>query len=341
MRSVLKQEKRLEVPNQALPNELEMFQEQARHERFMTTKALLVQRGKGKGEKGKGKPKPKLKDKVGPWSKGEGPKPPRPNPQKEGMCFHCNNEGHCKGNCPQYLEELNGGGASTSSIFVIEVNLSISTSWVLDTGGGSHICSNVQGLRNRKTLAKGEVDLRVGNGARVTALEIGDLDLTLPSGLVILLKNCYYVPSMSRNIISISCLDMDGFSFIIQNNMISIHREGIFYGNGLLSNGLYILNLDDNEPIYNVNTKRIKSNEINPTYFWHCRLGHANEKRISRLHKDGILGSFDTCESCLRGKMTKSPFNKQGERASDLLGLIHTDVCGPLSTTARGGFSYC
>ena len=38
--------------------------------------------------------------------------------------------------------------------------------------------------------------------------------------------------------------------------------------------------------------------------------------------------------------MTKSPFNKQGERASDLLGLIHTDVCGPLSTTARGGFSY-
>ena len=52
------------------------------------------------------------------------------------------------------------------------------------------------------------------------------------------------------------------------------------------------------------------------------------------------LESFDTCESCLRGKMTKSPFNKQGERASDLLGLIHTDVCGPLSTTARGEFSY-
>ena len=39
-------------------------------------------------------------------------------------------------------------------------------------------------------------------------------------------------------------------------------------------------------------------------------------------------------------KMTKSPFNKQGERASDLLGLIHTDVCRPLSTTARGDFSY-
>ena len=38
--------------------------------------------------------------------------------------------------------------------------------------------------------------------------------------------------------------------------------------------------------------------------------------------------------------MTKSPFNKKGERASDLLGLIHIDVYGPLSTSARGGYSY-
>ena len=73
-----------------------MFQEQARHERFMTIKALLVRKGKDKGEEGKGKPK----DKVGPWSKGKGPKAPRPNPQKEGMCFHYNNDGHWNGNCP-------------------------------------------------------------------------------------------------------------------------------------------------------------------------------------------------------------------------------------------------
>ena len=38
--------------------------------------------------------------------------------------------------------------------------------------------------------------------------------------------------------------------------------------------------------------------------------------------------------------MTKSPFNKKGERASNLLGLIHTDVCGALSTSVRGGYSY-
>ena len=42
--------------------------------------------------------------------------------------------------------------------------------------------------------------------------------------------------------------------------------------------------------------------------------------------------------------MTKTPFTGQSERANELLGLIrtyvHSDVCGPLSSTARGGFQY-
>jgi hypothetical protein len=38
--------------------------------------------------------------------------------------------------------------------------------------------------------------------------------------------------------------------------------------------------------------------------------------------------------------MTKTPFIGFPERASDLLKLIHTNVCGPMSTTTRGGFQY-
>ncbi|CAL8993174.1 unnamed protein product [Prunus brigantina] len=44
-----------------------------------------------------------------------------------------------------------------------------------------------------------------------------------------------------------------------------------------------------------------------------------------------------TCESC---KMSNLPFSGKGERVTEFLELIHTDVCGPLSTTSRGGFSY-
>ncbi|KAK8557946.1 hypothetical protein V6N13_008766 [Hibiscus sabdariffa] len=38
--------------------------------------------------------------------------------------------------------------------------------------------------------------------------------------------------------------------------------------------------------------------------------------------------------------MTKAPFSGKGERASDVLGLIHSDVCGTMNTQASGGFQY-
>jgi len=38
--------------------------------------------------------------------------------------------------------------------------------------------------------------------------------------------------------------------------------------------------------------------------------------------------------------MTKAHFNDFPERASELLELIHIDVCGPMSMTARGRFQY-
>ena len=107
---------------------------------------------------------------------------------------------------------------------------------------------------------------------------------------------------------------------------------------------IYVLDLED-KSVCNINTKRLRPNDLNPTFIWHCRLGHINEKHIEQLHKDGLLSSFDfksfdICESCLPGKMTKAPFTGHSERASDLLGFVHTDVYGPMSSIDRGGFQY-
>ena len=40
------------------------------------------------------------------------------------------------------------------------------------------------------------------------------------------------------------------------------------------------------------------------------------------------------------GKMTKMPFSGTMERATDLLEIIHTEVCGPMNVEARGGYRY-
>ena len=66
---------------------------------------------------------------------------------------------------------------------------------------------------------------------------------------------------------------------------------------------------------------------------------------IQKLLKDGYLDPFDyesytICEPYLHGKLTNSPFSETGERAIELLELIHSDVCGPMSTHVIGGYFY-
>ena len=88
--------------------------------------------------------------------------------------------------------------------------------------------------------------------------------------------------------------------------------------------------------LYGIITKRLKSESLNSSYLWHCCLGHIIDKYVSKLHKFGNLRSFDyesydTCESCLKGKMSKTPFNKKGEHATETLIMIHLDVCEHMS----------
>ena len=53
--------------------------------------------------------------------------------------------------------------------------------------------------------------LRIENGARVAAVAVGTYPLRLPSNLDLVLKDCYYVPAASRNLISVSCLALEGY----------------------------------------------------------------------------------------------------------------------------------
>ena len=137
-----------------------------------------------------------------------------------------------------------------------------------------------------------------------------------------------------------SCLLQYSYSFKTEDNCYSIYMNKTFNGHTPNENSLFDLDRSDTH-IHNIDVKRCKVNNDSTTYLWHCRLGHIGVKRMKKLHKDGFsesLGyeSFDACEPCLLGKMTKTPFFGTMERVTDLLEIIHTDVCDPMSAVARG-----
>ncbi|GJW01661.1 zinc finger, CCHC-type containing protein [Tanacetum coccineum] len=273
------------------------------------------------------------------------PKPKNPpttkkdNPAKDAICHQCGEVGHWRRNCPLYLAELIKNkklsqGASTSGIFTIELYSFPSTSWVYNTGCGTHICITTQGLRGSRKLKPGALSLYVGDGHRASVEAIREFHLCLPSGLVLIIHNCHYAPFITRGIISVSCLYKDSFVNRFENdNTILVSRNNLVYFNAILWDDIYEIDLSysntNDNSMYAISNKRAKLN-LDSTLLWHCRLGHISKKRIKKLQHDGLLDSidiksFEKCVSCMSGKMVKKPYSHQVERAKDLLRLIHTD----------------
>ncbi|GKD75631.1 zinc finger, CCHC-type containing protein [Tanacetum coccineum] len=258
-----------------------------------------------KGNQGKGKAKMGYAPVAAPHF---APKPKNPltpkkdNPTKNAVCHQCGEVGHWRRNCPVYLAELMkkkklSQGASTSGIFTIELYTFPSTSWVYDTGCGTHICITTQGLRASRKLKPGALSLYVGDGHRATVEAIGEFHMCLPSGLVLILHNCHYAPSITRGIISVSCLYKDGFVNRFENdNTISISRNNLVYFCAILQDDIFEIdwsssNTNDSS-MYAISNKRAKLN-LDSTFLWHCRLGHINKKRMEKLQHDGLLDSTD------------------------------------------------
>nr|GFA48213.1 zinc finger, CCHC-type [Tanacetum cinerariifolium] len=69
-----------------------------------------------------------------------------------------------------------------------------------------------KGFRGARKLKYGSLYLYVGNGMRAEVEAIGSFDLHIPNGLIIVLDNCYYAPTIIRGVVSVSKLVNKGFS---------------------------------------------------------------------------------------------------------------------------------
>ncbi|KAL0439305.1 UNVERIFIED_CONTAM: hypothetical protein Slati_2413500 [Sesamum latifolium] len=123
-------------------------------------------------------------------------------------------------------------------------------------------------------------------------------------------------PSCNPFIVNCNMNGLENYSLVI--NML------VQYESNLIMTAQHKRKLDDHEN----------------AQIWHARLGHICKDRIRKFVDSKSLEIEDldhlpTCESCLKGKMTKKPFVGQSAIANGLLHLVHTDVYGSLNTLAE------
>ena len=66
---------------------------------------------------------------------------------------------------------------------------------------------------------------------------------------------------------------------------------------------------------------------------------------MKRLIKDEIIPDLDfldfgTCVDCIKGKLIAKIKNAKADRCTELLWVIHNDICGPFTHPAMGGHKY-
>jgi transposase InsO family protein len=79
---------------------------------------------------------------------------------------------------------------------------------------------------------------------------------------------------------------------------------------------------------------------------WHRRMAHLHHGALRVLREIVTrLPQFDTnyqevCRGCALGKYTKTVFPSSDSRSVGILDLVHSDVCGPMSSVSLGGCEY-
>ena len=139
------------------------------------------------------------------------------------------------------------------------------------------------------------------------------IKLRLATKSFLLLHDVAYIPSLSRNLISVFILDRQGYSFSFGGGKVDIFSNSVLIGNDVLFGNLYSLSLhhgplcDSSFVNSVVGCKHIRMN-LSSSMLWHKCLGHISKQRLERLVRDGVFSSLDfsdfkTCVVCLKENM--------------------------------------
>lgn len=261
-------------------------------------------------------------------------------------CYRCKQTGHYRNQCtngnnnvsnPKNKDKMQSNAFSAvflSGNFTKE-------DWYIDSGASVHLTANESWITH--AMYEQEKEIVVANSEKVSVLCSGDVKITTVTENCeydIMVEEVFCVPSLTTNLLSVSQL-------IRKGNSVSFHDDGCAVYNkknelvatASLINGVYKVNLS--------NQVHLAASVVSGVT-WHRRLGHINKDYLKQM-ENAVQGmsldkkvdiSKSSCTTCCEGKQCRLPFKSTGQRSSDLLDIVHTDICGPMENVSLGGSRY-
>ncbi|CAJ2645977.1 unnamed protein product [Trifolium pratense] len=314
----------------------------------------------GKNYKKKGKDKPKwLKDQSSKTddkaesSKGGGfakSKNKKKNFDKSKVkCYNCEKLGHFADECWYKKDQQEANVAEESDVKSVLMMATIgdecekNEEWFLDSGCSNHMTPHREWLTNFDASKRSSIKL--ADGRKLAAEGIGNIVIKSKKGGKVIISEVLYVPSMNCNFLSLGQLVQRGFSVSMEDNALKLFDK--------MKNLVLMCSLSNNRTyrckISSVDMMCMSTTVIDEVEaLWHKRYGHLNYRSLNDLNSKELvygLPKFKTkksiCEICVKSKHSRKPFvAEMPKRASGVLQVIHSDICGPFEVASLGGSKY-
>lgn len=280
----------------------------------------------------------------------------KPKTKSTVKCFECGEMGHYAKHCKKRNtkeKEKRSTKKETPVLFSSLIAKSTCDDWYIDSGASAHMTMNRTILENVKNVHTGNVT--AANNSKMSIECSGDIKLQCnDNNENIFVKNVLYVPDLCTNLISVSQMIKNNNKVVFKENKCEITSK---YGDVIATATMVddMFKLDCKLAATENSLKRNSAFAMDNGHalvakvdheIWHRRLGHVGNDKLNKLPliADGInifkTKSNKPCVICAKGKQTRVSFPHTAQKSTSKLEIVHTDICGPMSTQSLGGARY-
>lgn len=213
-----------------------------------------------------------------------------------------------------------------------------SNGWYVDSGATSHMCNNKRMFVRFE--GHHEVIALAGN-QHINASGKGDV-LIYNNNFEIVLQNVLFSSELQANFISVNkVVDCGLFAEFDEKKAVIKRADGTVVLKAERRNSMFIVNND------NPKERLCAVNNMNSV--WHNRYGHLNFRSLYELSNKTMVKGLDVnnvydqtcCKTCMLSKIHVLSFPKESTtQSTELLEIVHSDVCGPFREKSVGGAKY-
>ena len=219
--------------------------------------------------------------------------------------------------------------------------------WIIDSGASAHMTYDFDIFSSYEQVTSPEPVVLV-DGNKCFAIGTGTVILNFyandSTSSELTLQNVLFVPMLNNTFFSVSAATARDNSLVFERSCCWVYdRKKELVAKGESKSKMFILRAA---------CTASSEDEMTATLdLWHRRLGHCGAGRLVHAVRKGLLrgvnlpkrGRLDMsfCEGCAQAKQTRKAFKPIDEvRTNDIMELVHSDVCGPMSTASYGGAKY-